>query len=73
MSRTRMTTLPFLLLALSSFVTFDSSYALVPCLLCKSNTLSNIFMMWNWTRGRFAYKTDNSGFLTFGVTSLCYI
>ena len=28
---TRMTTLPFLLLALSTFVTFDSDYALISC------------------------------------------
>ena len=42
---TRMTTLPFLLLALSPFVIFDSDYALISCPLCKSNTLSNIFMV----------------------------
>ena len=42
---TRMTTLPFLLLALSPFVIFDSDYALISCQLCKSNTLSNIFMV----------------------------
>ena len=39
-----MTTMPFLLLALSPFVIFDSDYALISCLLCKSNTLWNIFM-----------------------------
>ena len=39
---TRMTTLPFLLLALSPFVIFDSDYALISYLLCKSNTLWNI-------------------------------
>ena len=36
-----MITLPFLLLALSPFVIFDSDYALILCLLCKSNTLWN--------------------------------
>ena len=40
--RTRMTTLPFLLLALSPFVIFDSDYALISCQLCKWNTLWNI-------------------------------
>ena len=44
MSHTRMTTLPFLLLALSPFVIFDSDFALI-CPLCKSNTLWNIFMV----------------------------
>ena len=46
---TRMTTLPFLLLALSAFVIFDSDYPLILCLLCKSKTLWNIFM----TLGRY--------------------
>ena len=32
------------LLALSPFVIFDSDYALILCLLCKLNTLWNIFM-----------------------------
>ena len=45
MSHTRMTTLPFLLLALSPFVIFDSDYALSLCLLCKSNTLWDILMI----------------------------
>ena len=45
MSRTRMTTLPLLLLALSSFVISDSDYALISCPLCKSKTLWNIFMI----------------------------
>ena len=45
MSRTKMTTLSFLLLGLSSFVIFDSDYALILCLLCKLNTLWNIFMI----------------------------
>ena len=45
MSRTRMTTLPFLLLALSSFVIFDSGNPLILCPLCKSKTLWNIFMI----------------------------
>ena len=43
MSLTRMTTLPFLLLALTPFVLFDSDYALISCLLCKSNILWNLF------------------------------
>ena len=45
MSHTKMTTLPFLLLALSPFVIFDSDYALILCPLCKSHTLWNIFMI----------------------------
>ena len=45
MSRTRMTTLPFLLLALSPFVIFDSDNPLISCPLCKSKTLWNIFMI----------------------------
>ena len=44
MSRTRMTTLPFLLLA-SPIVIFDSDYALISCRLCKSNTLWHILMI----------------------------
>ena len=44
MSCTRMTTLPFLLLALSPFVMSDSDYPLISCPLCKSKTLWNIFM-----------------------------
>ena len=42
MSCTRMTTLPFLLLALSPFVIFDSDNPLILCPLCKSKTLWNI-------------------------------
>ena len=45
MSRTRMTTLPFLLLALSPFVIFDNDYPLILCPLCKSKTFWNIFMI----------------------------
>ena len=45
MSHTRMTTLPFLLLALSPFVMSDSDYPLISCPLCKSKTLWNIFMI----------------------------
>ena len=45
MSRTRMTTLPFLLLALSPFVMSDSDYPLLLCPLCKSKTLWIIFMV----------------------------
>ena len=42
MSGTRMTTLPFLLLALSPFVMSDSVYPLISCPLCKLKTLWNI-------------------------------
>ena len=45
MLRARMTTLPFLLLAISCFVISDSDYPLISCLLCKSKTLWNIFMI----------------------------
>ena len=45
MSGTRMTTLPFLLLALSPFVMSDSDYPLNSSRLCKSKTLWNIFMI----------------------------
>ena len=45
MSRTRMTSLPFLLLALSHFVIFDRDYPLILCPLCKSKTLWDIFMI----------------------------
>ena len=45
MSCTRMTTLPFLLLVLFPFVIFDRDYPLLLCLLCKSKTLWNIFMI----------------------------
>ena len=43
MSLTRMTTLPFFVLALSHFVMSNSDYPLIPCPLCKSKTLLNIF------------------------------
>ena len=45
MSGTRMTILSFLLLALSPFVIFGSDNPLISCLLCKSKTLWNIFMI----------------------------
>ena len=45
MSGTRMTTLPFLHLVLSPFVIFDRDYPLILCLLCKSKTLWDIFMI----------------------------
>ena len=45
MSCTRMTTLPFLLLALSPFVIFDSDNPLISCPVCKSKTLWNNFMI----------------------------
>ena len=40
-----MTTLPFLLLALSPFVIFDSDNPLISYPLCKSKTLWNIFII----------------------------
>ena len=77
MSRTRMTTLPFLLLALSPFVIFDSDNPLISYPLCKSKTLWNIFMILGRNVEQdqrcVAYKNDNSAFLSFGVISLCYI
>ena len=45
MSCTRMTTLAFLLLELSTFVIFDSDNPLILCPLCKSKTIWNIFMI----------------------------
>ena len=45
MSHTRMTTLPFLLLALSPFVMSNNDYPLISCPLCKLKTLWNIFMI----------------------------
>ena len=42
MSRTRMTTLAFLLLELSPFFLF---LKLISCTLCNSNTLQNILMV----------------------------
>ena len=45
MSRTRMTTMSFLPLALSPFVMSDSDYPLISGLLCKSKTLLNILMI----------------------------
>ena len=45
MSHTRMTTLPFLLLALSPFVIFESDNPLILCPLCRSKTLWDICMI----------------------------
>ena len=45
MLHTRMITLPFLILAFSPFVLFDSDYALIFCPLYKSTTLWNTFMI----------------------------
>ena len=44
-SRTKMTTLPFLPLALSPFVISPSNYPLILPTLCKSKTFWNIFMI----------------------------
>ena len=76
MSHTRMTTLPFLLLALSHFVMSDNDYSLILCLLCKSKTLWNIFMILSRNieqdQMMCRIQNDNSAFLTFGVISLSY-
>ena len=68
MSRTRMTTLPFLLLALSPFVIFDNDNPLISCPLCKSKTLWNIFMILgrNVEQDQMTCRiqNDNSAFLT---------
>ena len=72
-----MTTLPFLLLALSPIVIFDSDNPLISCPLCNSKTLWNIFMILgkNIEKDQMTchVKNDNSSFLTFGVISLCYV
>ena len=77
MSHTRMTTLPFLLLALSPFVMSDSDYPLISCLLCKSKTLWDIFMILGRNVEQdqtICHKqNDNSAFLTFGIISLSYV
>ena len=69
MLRKRMTTLPFLPLALSPYVIFDTDYALISCPLCKSNALKNILMilvvMKNRTRRHVTNKNDNFGFFYF--------
>ena len=66
--------IPFLLLALSPIVIFDSDYALISCPLCKSNTVWDISVILgrNRTRQRVAYKNDNSCFLTFRVICLYF-
>ena len=67
MSGKRMTSLPFLLLALSPFVIFDSNYVLISCPLCKSNTLWNILVILGSNEEQdqrhVTYKNDNFGFL----------
>ena len=72
-----MTTLPFLLLALSPFVMSDSDYPLILCPLCKSETLWNIFMIHvrNVEQDQMTYRVqnDNSAFLTFGIISFSYV
>ena len=77
MSRTRMTTLPFLLLALSPFVMSDSDYPLISFPLCKSKTLWNIFMILDRNveqdQTTCCVQNDISGFLTFGIISLSYV
>ena len=73
---TRMTTLPFLLLALSPFMS-DSDYPLISCPLCKSKTLWNIFMTLSrkveQDQMTCRVQNDNSAFLIFGVISLSYV
>ena len=41
----KMTTLPFLRLALSPFLMSDNDYPLILCPICKSKTLWNIFIV----------------------------
>ena len=69
-----MTTLPFLLLALSPFDMSDSDYILISCLLCKSKTLWNIFMILGSNVEQdqtiSCVQNDNFAFLTFGIISL---
>ena len=76
MSRTRKTTLPFLLLALSPFVIFDSDNPLISCSFCKSKTLWNIFMILDrnvaQTRRRVMYKNDNSAFLLLALSPFVF-
>ena len=68
---------PFLLLALSPFVMSDSDYPLIPCPLCKSKTLWDIFMILDRNveqdQKTCHVQNDNSAFLTFGVISLSYV
>ena len=74
MLRTRMTSLAFLLLALTPFVMSDSDYPLISCLLCKSKTLWNIFMILgrNVVQDQTTSRTRmTTAFLTFCVISLC--
>ena len=68
MSHTRITTPPFLLLALFPFVRFDSDYALISCPLYKLNTLWNIFMILgrNVEQDEIMYHIQEL-LLTFGV------
>ena len=78
MLHTRMTTLPFLLLASSPFLMSDSDYPLISCPLCKSKTLWNIFMILGRNveqdQTTCCIQNDNSAFLIFGViTSLSYV
>ena len=49
-SRTRMTSLAFLLLALSPFVIFDSDNPLISCPLCKSDPLEYFYDTWKKCR-----------------------
>ena len=74
MLRKRMTTLPFLLLALSPFVMSDSDYPLISCPLSKSKTLWDISMILGGNveqdQTTCHVQNDNSAFLTFGVISL---
>ena len=77
MSHTRMTTLPFLLLALFLFVMSLRDYLLISCPLCKSKTLWDIFMILGRNveqdQATCHVQNDNSAFLTFGVISLSYV
>ena len=74
MSHSRMTTLPFLLFALSPFVMSYSDFPLISCLLCKSKTLWDIFMILSRNveqdQTTCHVQNDNSAFLTLCVISL---
>ena len=71
MLRTRMTTLPFLFLALSPFVIFDRDYTLLYVIPFRTFWWY-LEEMQNRTRRHITYKSDNSSFLSFWFISFCY-
>ena len=76
MAQMKLTTLAFLLLELHPLFYLKKKKK-ISCLLCNLNTLQNILMV----LGRNVEQDEmtchiqecNSGFLTFGVISFCYI